>query len=159
MPGIRGTLLPSLLKTNTQIYCILYTVPLFNKRYSIQFNITSNYYTIIKCCFFQFFKSPVALKKKFGLKKNLKWRPCMAGTFEPDTYEFSRTLTQFFHFFWMSHPRLNRIEILQKNTIISKVFKLEVYSLNIFNKKLHELQQNINIQVFKTIYRKSYIII
>ena len=32
----------------------------------------------IKCCFFQFFNSPVALKnnKKFAPKKELKWRPC-----------------------------------------------------------------------------------
>ena len=30
----------------------------------------------IKCCFFQFFNSPVALKKKIlAPKKKLKWRP------------------------------------------------------------------------------------
>ena len=35
----------------------------------------------IKCCFFQFFNSPVALKKKYFCppKKKLKWRPCSGG--------------------------------------------------------------------------------
>ena len=36
----------------------------------------------IKCCFFQFFNSPVALKnkKKFAPKEKLKWRPWLKYT-------------------------------------------------------------------------------
>ena len=67
-----------------------------------------------KVLFFPIFQKSSGIEKKFGPQEKVEMTP-LHGRDIWAWHVWISTLPQFFHFFFkMSHPRLNRIEILQK---------------------------------------------
>ena len=98
------------------------------KKKRMELWITSNYYIYIKCCFFQFFNSPVALKnlKKFcPPKKKLKWRPC-----QETVYKYTLCFLSYLRF--ISFSDTPHIHLIIIRSVFSRLCRFAFFIAQVF---------------------------